>query len=242
MTLKKSFEITELYQELWEKRFKKENKRVSQVICEFYPYTTLKNTIRRRGDKTYIRISDMLKDAPKDVIQALGVILFCKLEGKRAPKREVKLYRDFVNSKKIRALLKRTRRERGEKKFSGPKGEFYHLKRSFDRINNLYFQGDLDMPRLTWSQRKTKTRFGHHDKTMNTIVISRTLDDINLPIFLLDYIMFHEALHMKHGIHYEKGRRRIHTRAFKNDERRFKEYEKATALLKKLSGRKSVMD
>lgn len=242
MTSKKSYDIAELYRELWEKRFKKENERVSQVIYEFYPYTTLKNTIRRRGNKIFIRISDMLKDAPKDVIQALGVLLFCKLDRRKAPNRELKLYRNFVNSKKMKALLKRTRRKRGEKKFSGPEGEFYHLKESFERINKLYFQGGLDMPHLTWSQRKTRTRFGHHDDTMNTIVISRTLDDDKLPIFLLDYIMYHEALHMKHGIRYENGRRRIHTKSFRSDERKFKEYEKATALLKKLSGRKSVMD
>jgi hypothetical protein len=202
----------------------------------------LKNTIRRRGDAVFIRVSDMLKDAPEDVTRALGVILFNKLEGKNIPKREERLYRDYANSEAVRNLVQKIRSERVKKAFFGPKGENYDLQKSFERINNRYFKGELVMPNLTWSKRKTHTRFGHHDAAFNTIVISRTLDNKELPSFLLDYVMFHEALHMKHGWNYKEGKRQMHTKDFKAEEKMFAEFKRAKALLKKLSGRTSIRD
>jgi predicted metal-dependent hydrolase len=67
-------------------------------------------------------------------------------------------------------------------------------------------------------------------------VISRTLDDKKIPKYLLDYVMYHEMLHQKHGRLYKNGKNQVHTRNFKEDERRFSGYKKAKADLKKLSG------
>lgn len=235
MSSKYSYDITELFKHIYEGHFRGKDRHIRNILVEFYPYTTLKNTIRRRGNTIFIRISDMLTEAPKDVMKALGIILFCKLERRKPPKSEERLYRDHVNSKEIRDRVRNLRQERGKKVLAGPKGEYYDLEESFDRVNMNYFNGGLKKPRLTWNKRKTRTRFGHHDEALNTIVISRTLDDKHLPKYLLDYVMYHEALHIRHGITYENGRRSLHTRAFKMDEKKFAERERAEALLKKLS-------
>ena len=238
MTLKKSYDVNELYLRLWEKNFGGHGK-TCRIHVEFYCYTTLKNTIRRRGDTLFIRISDILKDAPEEVMVALGTLLFCKLEQRTPPKNVKRLYREYVNSKKIQNRLRTLRQTRVKKVISGSKGEYYDLKESFERVNSQYFNGGLSIPTLTWSQRKTKIRFGHHDDAMDTIVISRTLDDYKLPQYLLDYIMYHEALHIKHEISYENGRRTVHSREFRDDEKKFANRERAEALLKKISGRRS---
>jgi hypothetical protein len=230
-----SYDITELFRQIWVKEFWESEEDICKIRVEFYPYTTLKNTIRKRGTTIFIRISDMILDAPKDVLVALGVILFCKLKNKRAPKGEERLYKNHVNSEQVKERVRKLRQNRGKKVYSGPKGEFYCLEESFNRINMRYFKGELEMPNLTWSRRRTTMRFGHHDEALNTIVISRTLDDGTLPRYLLDYIMYHEALHMKHPLRYENGRRRVHSKDFLKDEKRFAEYEKAEALLKKVS-------
>ena len=236
MASKRSYDVIELYRQIWEERFRGKNENLS-VRVEFFPYTTLKNTIRRRKNTIFIRISDMLKGAPEEVMRALGIVLFSKLERRTVPKDVKRLYRDHVNTRKMQEVVQTLRSKRSKKVLSGSKGEFYDLKESFDRVNRLYFNGQLKRPSLTWSQRKTSIRFGHHDDALNTIVISRTLDDGKLPPYLLDYIMYHEALHIKHEINYENGRRSVHTRAFKDDEKKFQDREKAEALLKKISRR-----
>jgi len=236
MKNKISDEITELFRIVWKDHFRDKESYACKIRVEFYPYTTLKNTVRKREGTIFIRISDILMDAPLDVMRALGIILLCKLERKKPPEAEVRLYRDYVNSNKMRNMIKNLRQKRGKKVLTGSKGQFYDLEESFDRVNKNYFDGELKKPNLSWNRRKTHTRFGHHDEALNTIVISRTLDDEKIPMSLLDYVMYHEALHVKHGIYYDNGRRIVHTSAFKNDEKKFEDWERAEALLKKLSG------
>ncbi|UCE36023.1 MAG: M48 family metallopeptidase [Thermoplasmata archaeon] len=241
MNLGQLDDLTYMFGNLWDEHFKK-RKESTRIKAEFYPYTSLKSTIRRRENLVFIRISDMLKDAPLEVICALGVILFCKLERRPPPKKEAKMYKDYANSKKMQNRISKFRKIRGKKVYLGPKGEVYDLKESFDRVNRKYFKEKLKAPSLTWSLRKTKTRFGHHDDVFNTIVISRTLDNKRLPSYLLDYVMYHEMLHMKHERSYKNGRRSMHTKVFKEDEKKFHNYKKAKALLKEISGRSHYLD
>jgi hypothetical protein len=161
--------------------------------------------------------------------------LFFKLKGRTPPESEKKIYKDYVNSKRLQTKAQKIRRIRGKKTLLGSKGEFHDLTKSFNRVNRKYFEVTLPKPNLSWSMRKTKTRFGHHDFVFNTIVISRTLDDKRIPRYLLDYVMYHEMLHKKHGRYYKNGKNHIHTLTFKEDERRFSGYKKAKADLKKLS-------
>jgi hypothetical protein len=133
-------------------------------------------------------------------------------------------------------IIREARQKRGMKVIVGPKGKYRNLCESFIRVNERYFKGELQTPRLSWSKRRTYRRFGHHDEALDTIVISRTLDDKNVPLFLLDFVIFHEALHIKHGTTYIGGRRRVHTKTFREEEKRFSEYEKARRMLMKLVG------
>jgi hypothetical protein len=61
------------------------------------------------------------------------------------------------------------------------------------------------------------------------------LDSPEIPEELLDFIMYHELLHKIHGIKTEKNRRRIHTREFKKDEKKFRNYEKMKDLMVNLA-------
>jgi predicted metal-dependent hydrolase len=227
--------IEDLIIQIWESRYFHEDFNPRNIYFEYYPYTTLKNTIKKRKDKIIIRTSDMLKDAPKDVMWALLIILLCKLENRKLPKDQERIYKDYVNCPKMQTRIKKHRKQRVKKDLFGPKGKNYHLTDSFLRVNEKYFDSELVMPTLSWSRRHTNTRFGHHDEALNTIVISKTLDSKKLPQYLLDYIMFHELLHIKHKTQYKNGRRRVHTKGFQNDEKKYQKRDEAEALLKKLS-------
>jgi hypothetical protein len=59
-----------------------------------------------------------------------------------------------------------------------------------------------------------------------------------VPEFLVEFVLYHEMLHMKHRPKLSNGRRVYHTAAFRADERRFDYYDAAMAELEKLSNRK----
>jgi predicted metal-dependent hydrolase len=89
----------------------------------------------------------------------------------------------------------------------------------------------LQKPTLTWSQRRTRRILGHHDAAHDTIVISKTLDGADVPEWFVEYVLYHEMLHMKHPARLVKGRRYYHTNAFRLEEQRFPYYQEAQDFL-----------
>jgi hypothetical protein len=94
------------------------------------------------------------------------------------------------------------------------------------------------MPALSWSARRSKRILGHHDYAHDAIVISRSLDNADVPEFFVEFVLYHEMLHMKHQPRLVNGRRVYHTPAFRADERRFERYDNAMAELERLTRRK----
>lgn len=117
----------------------------------------------------------------------------------------------------------------------GTRGAVFDLAAVFDRVNAAFFAGQLPRPRLTWSRTFTRRKFGHYDHVKDQVMISSTLDQPHVPGFVVDFLMYHELLHKRHGIHWVNGRGLAHTRAFYADEARFPKLAEAEAWLKKLA-------
>ena len=115
------------------------------------------------------------------------------------------------------------------------KGSHIDLKEVFDQINQEYFSGKLEQPRLMWSARRSKRRLGYYDPHSNTITINRRFDAPEAPRVLVEYVMYHEMLHQHLGIHEINGRKYAHTHEFKRAEKRFKEYRAIDKLLKNIN-------
>ena len=118
-------------------------------------------------------------------------------------------------------------------------GVYHNLAECFDRVNNAYFGGSLQSPRLTWSRTFTFRKFGHYDSMRDTVMVSSTLDQENVSQCTVDFIVYHELLHKKIGVRWNNGRMAAHTREFLLAEKRFKQYDQAKAVLQKLTGAKS---
>jgi hypothetical protein len=116
-------------------------------------------------------------------------------------------------------------------------GMYHDLTESFERVNTLYFQNHFSRPRLFWTQTFTHRRFGSYDFSRDTLTVSATLDQPKVPEYVVDYIMYHELLHKKHGIRWQNGRRGVHTPQFQREEKQFKQYAEANVILKKLARR-----
>lgn len=198
-----------------------------EIKIEFYPYTGINSRVRLRADALHIKISDILIDAPLEIHETLAEILMRKLFRKKVPEALSANYRNYINQNEIREKSVSVRRRRGRKILRGAQGEVYDLKQIFDFLNVLYFKNMIAKPSLTWSADKTYRILGHHDATHETISISKSLDDEKVPRFVVEYVVYHEMLHIKHPTRYVGGRRFIHTPAFKKDEKLFAFFEEA---------------
>jgi hypothetical protein len=205
------------------------------VEARFYPYAGLSSTIRMRQGRVHVRVSDILRNAPAEVLYALASILVAKLYRLKTPKHHERVYREHTTSQSVLDASDATRRRRGYKLTRSPRGAVYDLVTSFDRLNDSYFSGRLERPLLSWSARKTRRVLGHHDHVHRTIVISRTLDSARIPRFVLDYVLYHEMLHIKHPRRVVAGRSVYHSRSFREDERRFERFDEALKWLDKIA-------
>jgi predicted metal-dependent hydrolase len=59
-------------------------------------------------------------------------------------------------------------------------------------------------------------------------------DARGLPSYVIEYVLFHEMLHLKHRSRIHASRLVIHTPEFKAEEKTFRDYEKAKLALKEI--------
>jgi len=169
------------------------------------------------------------------VIRAIAHILLAKLYRKKHidPVHNMRFKR-FASSAAVVRQTELIRMARGRKRYTGPQGRYYNLEEVFDTLNLRFFGGLLGRPELTWSETLAKRSLGHYDAAHNTIVVSRVFDRPSSPRYAIEYLLYHEMLHLKHPVKMRGLRRCVHSAAFKADERQFPELKEAMAFIKRL--------
>ncbi len=152
------------------------------------------------------RLSKAWKEHSTSLIQGLIQSLAIKVYNTSYQRTlQIDLYNNFINN-----LPKYTKIDEYDEELSA----------SFNRVNNKYFDDLMDKVNLKWGSRAYR-KLGHYEYTTNTVVISEIFKGEEL---LLDYIMFHELLHKKHGLKKTKNGRNIHhSKDFRKDEKRFED-------------------
>ena len=166
--------------------------------------------------------------------EALAHVLLCKLYRKPTSAEKERAYRSFINRADVRRRALEVRRNRGRKLLKPPAGGCYNLDSIFDALNALYFGGSMRKPRLGWSVRASRRLLGHYDPAHDAIVISRIFDTPKMPSYVLEYVVYHEMLHLKHPVQYGVERRCVHSAAFRAEERRFPRFAEANRFLQGL--------
>lgn len=205
-------------------------------VVEYRPFANVNSFIRHDDSNgaVQVRMSDLLEGAPAPVQEALAFILLSKLYRKQIPEKYNRRYRLFLNRSDIRRKMLLLRQIRGRKQVSPARGEHYDLEEIFVELNQRYFHNLLAQPVLGWSRTPSRTMLGHFDPAHNAIIISRIFDRASVPRFLVEYIVYHEMLHLRHPVEHRHTRRCVHTREFKEAERVFPRLAEAQLLLKKL--------
>jgi hypothetical protein len=190
--------------------------------------------IRLESGRLTVTITDLLEGAPAPVTEALAHILLNKLYRKPIARQHQHRYRLYLNRRDMRRRIDLMRQSRGRKAHKGPEGSTHDLVTIFEELNIRHFGGMMARPELGWSHIRSRTRLGHFDPSHNTIMISRIFDDPRAPRLALEYVMFHEMLHLRYPVDHSGTRRCVHTPEFKAHEKQFPEFKEARALLRKL--------
>ncbi len=204
------------------------------IQVRFRRFTSLNTRIRLREGQILVSLSDLLEGAPESVIHAIAHILLAKLYRKPINPTHNLRYKRFSTSAAVTRQAELIRHARGSKRFLGPEGRYYNLEEVFDTLNLQFFGGLLGRPELTWSEHLARRSLGHYDAAHNTIVVSRIFDRPSSPRYALEYLLYHEMLHLKHPVKMRGLRRCVHSREFKAEEARFPQLDEALAFIQRL--------
>ena len=104
----------------------------------------------------------------------------------------------------------------------------------FASLNVEYFEGRLRRPRLGWSARPWRSQFGCYDPSLDQIVMNKRLDRAEVPSYAVEFILYHEMLHVKHPLRAAACRLQSHSPEFRAEEKCFAHYAQARKFLERV--------
>lgn len=179
-------------------------------------------SVKKTAKGVLLRVHRLFYDAPTPVLEALIRYALKREKGAKAiVKQMAHLY--FSKTKAIPKPL-------------NPMGQTYNLLEIFEKMQKVL---PVDGVTIGWSDRKVLGKFrsitfGTYDYHTHQIRINPILDDVQVPLYFLEYIVYHEMLHAVCPSQMDcKGRRSIHPREFREKERQFPLFEEAKSWEKK---------
>jgi Protein of unknown function DUF45 len=202
---------------------------------EFYPYSSLVLTIRRREEAVYVRFSDLLQRAPLPVVEGAAALLLSRVYRRKAPRDLTAPYLEYAKSDRTRARVNRIRRHRVRPRAAAPQGRHFDLIQLFDNLNAKYFDGQLQRPHIGWSTRSWRRQFGCYDPGPKHILLNRRMDHPGVPRYAVEYVLLHEMLHVKHPTRRSGCSLVSHSPEFRAEEKQFPDFDRARKILDRLA-------
>lgn len=201
------------------------------ISSSFYKPKEFQASWKRKGNVVDLKVSDYLIDAPDDVLESFIETVIQTVQGKKPVYERTYLdwvtSDDFINEKRkiyVRRSKNLTRTTTGDHK---------DLLDSLDRLLDagLLTSEHIDNSFFSWTRSLNTRKVGFCSPMMRVVGISSIMDDPTVPDLVLDYVVYHESLHLEQG--YQPGKR-AHDSAFRQKERRFPRYDEAENYLKRL--------
>ncbi|MFH0836384.1 MAG: hypothetical protein V1834_04460, partial [Candidatus Micrarchaeota archaeon] len=202
------------------------------VKAEFADYAGLKAKLQVKGNAIEAKVSKGFENASREALMGLAIALFNRLLHKKTPNPFVFQLKEFYSRKTTAKLGESLRALHGHKVKAESKGTHFDLEMILDNLLILYPDtfASVKKPLITWSKQGSKRVLGTHDSAKNIITVNKKLDAACVPFYVVEYIVFHELLHVKHEVLYQRGesmRRTVHPGTFKKDEARYLLKDKA---------------
>jgi hypothetical protein len=178
----------------------------------------------RRHDELRLSLHSALAAAPAEV---LGAAVRCVLQRlrRRAP--------SAGDREMLASFCRQLAESAGAEAAARPRpaiqsrGRFHDLAEIFDRVNAGHFQGQVQVRAIGWTRGAARRRLAYCRPESGEIRVSRLLDRPDVPAWFLEYLVYHEALHLLLPPPSRKSRRQWHHRQFRAMEQAFSRYEAA---------------
>ena len=167
---------------------------------QFKPYNA---NVKRYGNHLMFHLSRDWKKISNEIQIGLIQELLTKILKDKKKTMNMELYSLFM--KNVHIAAPKTKTEPA-------------LEASFNRNNDEFFNGMMDIPNLQWGNDST-SKLGCYEYGSDTITIS-TIFRFADPV-LMDYVMYHEMLHKKFKFQSKNGRNLHHSNEFKKMEAKF---------------------
>jgi len=193
-----------------------------KVLLSVHDNRSTMISFRREPPLLRLRVHHLFLEAPRAVVEAIADYAG---RGKRAAGRVLDEY--------IADRQERIRAEARRASALSTRGKCFDLAEVFERLNALYFQNTI-RARIGWGRharrgRRKSIRLGVYDHRAREIRVHPALDRPDVPLFFVEYIVFHEMLHQVFPSARDSGRHVHHPRAFRDRERAFPRYAAALA-------------
>ena len=194
------------------------NKELIQRALELFPEKNEQREIRIKFSKAFkgynancaytsyyieFRLSHNWKDVSNEIVIGLLQELFNKIYKKKKTSYNIEFYNNYIKKSTSYSKIEKIDPE---------------LKQCFNRVNEEYFNGMIDIPNLVWSKMSLQ-KLGSYDFMTNTISISPILKDDQE---LLDYVIYHELLHKKMQFKQRNSNKVYHSSEFRKKEKAFR--------------------
>ena len=202
---------------------------------EFYPYASLTLTIRRRDEQLIVRLSDLLQRAPIAVLEGAAALLLAKIYRRRTPRALVAPYNEYAKSHRTRQRIQNMRSGRVRRSSLNPAGRYFDMNAMFEDLNARFFSGSLPKPHLGWSTRNWRRQFGSYDPGPDQILLNKRMDRLEVPRYVVEYVLYHEMLHVKHPTRKSGCTLLSHSPEFRAEEKLFPDFAHARKALDRLA-------
>lgn len=152
---------------------------------------------RRRNGILEIGISDYIEDAPADVLSDFIEFVDACSRGSKDPIPDsVSSYLSsdsFILSKRPVFISRSRNLARTDI------GEHRNLFDSVQRLldSGLLLESDVENSYFSWTRRDNRRRVGFCSRMFRVVGISAVLDSQDVPEWVLDYVVYHESLHLR---------------------------------------------
>ncbi|PJZ55007.1 SprT-like domain-containing protein [Leptospira adleri] len=197
-----------------------------KIRYKFYPYANLGSAIRITPGVLEFKIhSSYSESAFLETVVELLLHKLLKLPIPNSIEEKIQTFYKLHSEEKSKNKRRKKRIESSDSKNA-------ILKEMLHRINQTYLGIDLSGIDIFWGKGSSKTRLGHFDPSHRMIVINPILGRQVVPAFVLEYIVFHELLHVYIPATRKNGKNIIHGKEFRSLERKYPDYLRANQWLK----------
>ena len=196
----------------------------NDVSAEFVAFRELKIKWTRSMGKAEFKVSDYFKGSNENILESVARTLFSRITGEQNAS-EWSIPDDFVEKNQSTYI------RRSKNLTRSPKGEFRNLEESCERLERMGLITHDKELHISWTREPNVRRVGYCSVLMKVIAISSVFDNDSIPEFVLDYVVYHEYVHLMTGY---KPFGKKHGTEFKNEERKYPQQKEADAWLKRL--------